>query len=46
MEEVIKDISADRVDEIEESYKDEGCTTERKLQSNGLFTIIAHCPDE
>lgn len=43
---IIKNIPEDKVEEIFESIESEGCTAVKKRQSNGLYTIIAECPED
>ena len=45
-QEIIKDIPEDQVQDIIDSFEQEGCTTDKIKQDNGLYTVIANCPDK
>ena len=43
---ILKDIPGSEVDEVVADFESEGCMTEKRKQDDGLWTVIADCPDE
>ena len=40
-----RDVPADEVDGVVRLFEDDGCTVETFEQDDGLWTVIATCPD-
>ena len=41
-----RNIPSDQVDKVAKLFTDDGCTVERVDQEDGMWTVIATCPDE